>query len=230
MCATRVDNRYCLPIIQRTRADVQRILSEELKRFRFAEVWVDYIEDLGAGDVESLVGMYPNRLVVVFRRQNHEPMKLSSDERFNIFSNLARKQVYVDLDVSVQTEDIQRLQAERLTIKTILSYHNYSFTPSDTELRSIANRMQGWGAHIAKVATQCNNQRDALRLMSLLIDLREAGQKCIVLGMGKHGLLTRVFGTQWGNEMAFAPVEASGRSAPGQLTVDKLDSIIQALA
>jgi 3-dehydroquinate dehydratase-1 len=229
MCAVRVDNRYCLPIIQRSRAEVQRILAEELPRFRFAEVWVDYIEDLGPGDIESMVGMYPNRLVIVFRRQNLEPMKLSAEERFAIISNLARKQVFVDLDVSVQTEDIQRLQSERLTVKTILSYHNYSFTPSDTELRSIAGRMQSWGAHISKVATQCNNQREALRLLSLLIDLRESGQKCIILGMGKHGLITRVFGTQWGNEMIFAPVELSARSAPGQLTVDKLDSIMQAL-
>jgi 3-dehydroquinate dehydratase len=33
----------------------------------------------------------------------------------------------------------------------------------------------------------------------------------------------------WGNEMTFAPVDVSTRSAPGQITVDKLDSIIQAL-
>jgi 3-dehydroquinate dehydratase type I len=89
--------------------------------------------------------------------------------------------------------------------------------------------MESWGAHIVKISTQCTTQREALRLLSLLIDLREAGQKCIVLGMGKHGVITRVFGTVWGNELTFAPVELSNRSAAGQLTVDKLDSIMQAL-
>jgi 3-dehydroquinate dehydratase len=47
--------------------------------------------------------------------------------------------------------------------------------------------------------------------------------------MGKHGVITRVFGTVWGNELTFTPVELSSRSAAGQLTVDKLDSIMQAL-
>jgi 3-dehydroquinate dehydratase type I len=89
--------------------------------------------------------------------------------------------------------------------------------------------MEGWGAYIIKVATHCTTQRDALRLLTLLIELRESGRKSIILGMGKHGVITRVFGTVWGNEMAFTPLEATARSAPGQLTVDKLDTIMQAL-
>ena len=121
------------------------------------------------------------------------------------------------------------MQSTRTPVKTLLSYHNYSQTPSDTELRSLVSRMKKWNAHIIKVATQCTTQRDALRLLSLLIDLRESGQKSIITGMGKHGIITRVFGSMWGNEMAFAPLDVSGRSAAGQLTVDKLDSIMQAL-
>ena len=229
MRTPRIENRYCLPIIKRTRAEVQAAIERNLDQFRFLEVWLDYIEDLDQGFAASLVGLYPHRLVMIFRRQNLEPMRMSHDTRFEILKTLARKQVFVDLDISTQAEDITRLQAERVSVKSILSYHNYSFTPSDTELRSLTERIDGWGAHITKIATFCTIQRDALRLMSLLIDLREAGRKCIIVGMGKHGVITRVFGSIWGNEMAFAPIEAASRSAAGQLTVDKLDSIMQAL-
>ncbi len=227
--SSRVNNRYCLPIIKRTRSEVQANIESNLSKFRYFEVWFDYIEDLDSGFAASLVGLYPHRLIMIFRRQNLEPMQISSEERFKILSTLSRKQVLVDLDISVQAEEITRLQSERMSLKTILSYHNYALTPSDTELRSITDRMEGWGAHIMKIATHCSIQRDALRLLSLLIDLREDGHKSIVLGMGKHGVITRVFGTVWGNEMAFAPIEAVSKSAPGQLTVDKLDSIMQAL-
>ncbi len=227
--SSRVNNRYCLPIIKRTRSEVQANIESNLSKFRYFEVWLDYVEDLDSGFAASLVGLYPHRLIMIFRRQNLEPMQISSEERFKILSTLSRKQVLVDLDISVQAEEITRLQSERMSLKTILSYHNYALTPSDTELRSITDRMEGWGAHIMKIATHCSIQRDALRLLSLLIDLREDGHKSIVLGMGKHGVITRVFGTVWGNEMAFAPIEAVSKSAPGQLTVDKLDSIIQAL-
>jgi len=229
MCAARVDNKYCLPIIKRSRADVEATLKENIDRFRYAEIWLDYIEDMDTGFAASLVGQYPNRLIMIFRRQNLATMKLSAEERFKIISTLVRKQVLVDLDISVQADDITRLQASRLSVKTLLSYHNYSQTPSDTELRSIVSRMKGWNAHIVKVATHCTTQRDALRLLSLLIDLRESGQRSIVTGMGKHGVITRVFGSLWGSEMSFTPLDTGSRSAAGQLTVDKLDSIMQAL-
>lgn len=229
MCAQRVDNKYCLPIIKSSRAEVEEALKKNINRFRYAEVWLDYVEDIDPGFAASLVGHYPNRLVMVFRRRNLGAMKLDADTRFKIMSTLARKQVLVDMDITVQSDDISRVQANRLSLKSILSYHNFSQTPSDTVLRSIVSRMKGYNAHIVKVATHCTTQRDALRLLSLLIDLRESGQRSIILGMGKHGVITRVFGSVWGNEMAFAPLDAAQRSAAGQLTVDKLDSIMQAL-
>jgi 3-dehydroquinate dehydratase-1 len=229
MCAQRVDNKYCLPIIKPTRAEVEEVLKKNINKFRYAEVWLDYIEDIDPGFAASLVGQYPNRLVMVFRRRNLGAMKINPETRFKIINTLSRKQVLVDMDITVQADDISRLQAARIPVKSILSYHNFSQTPSDTVLRSIVSRMKGWNAHIIKIATHCTTQRDALRLLSLLIDLRESGNKSIILGMGKHGVITRVFGSVWGNEMAFAPIEAASRSAAGQITVDKLDSIMQAL-
>lgn len=226
---SRVDNKYCLPIVKRTQAEVQATIQANLSTYRFFEVWLDYITDIDVGFAASLVGTYPHRLIIVTRRQNFEQTKISAQKRFDILRTLSRKQVLVDLDISSQVEEITGLQADRVALKTILSYHNYNLTPSDTELRSITARIGGWGAHITKVATFCTIQRDALRLLSLLIDLREAGRRCIVLGMGKHGVITRVFGAQWGNEVAFAPLETTQRSAPGQISLDKLDSIMQAL-
>lgn len=229
MRSSRIDNKYCLPIIKRTRAEVNATIEAHINTFRYLEVWLDYIDDLDSGYASSLVGLYPHRLIIIFRRQNLEPARMSSEKRFEILKTLSRKQVLVDLDISTQAEDITRLQSERIPLKSILSYHNYSATPSDTELRSITDRIEGWGAYITKISTFCPMQRDALRLLSLLIDLRESGRKCIVLGMGKHGVITRVFGQMWGNEMGFAPLSPDQKSAPGQITVDKLDSIFQAL-
>ena len=229
MRIAQVTNKYCLPLIKRKRADIEASIDEHAARYRFFEVWVDYIDDITPEFATSIVSRYPHRLIMVSRRQNFEAQKMPADLRFEIFKSLSRKQVLVDLDIAHQTEDIKRLQGERITLKTILSYHNYSQTPSDTELRSIASRAASWGAHITKISTFCSIQRDALRLLSLLIDLRESGRRCVVLGMGKHGVITRVFGSQWGNEIAFAPMEVGQRSAPGQLPLDKLDSIMQAL-
>ena len=220
-------NRYCLPIIENSRSAVTAALQENLSVYRYAEIWLDYIEDLDRGFASSLVGQYPHRLIFVFRRKNLATIELPESKRFEILKTLSRKPTLVDFDITSQADDITNLS--KFSLKTILSYHNYRQTPSDTELRSIIERMSIWGAHITKIATFCAIQRDALRLLSLLIELREAGKRCVVLGLGKHGMITRVFGAQWGNEMILTPPEQSNQSAAGQITIDKLDSIMQAL-
>jgi 3-dehydroquinate dehydratase-1 len=225
----RSNNKYCLPIVKSSKAEVLNEIKTNIDRYHYLEVWLDYVSDIDADFASSLVAKYPHRLIMVFRRLNLDAPKISGEQRFAILKTLARKQVLVDLDIASQIEDIKKIQAARIQIKSIISYHNYSLTPSDTELRSIVNRIAGCGAHIIKIATQCTIQRDALRLLSLLIDMREAGKRCIVLGMGKHGVITRVFGAKWGNEISFAPSESSPRSAPGQISIDKLESIMQAL-
>lgn len=227
MRAVRAHNKYCLPVIKQTRSEVIQSLKENLTQYRYAEIWLDYIADLDRGFAASLVGEYPHRLVFVFRRQRLAPMQMTESRRFEILKTLSRKPTLVDFDITSQADEIPELA--KFSLKTVLSYHNYNQTPSDTELRSIVDRMSGWGAHITKISTFCTIQRDALRLLSLLIELREAGRRCVVLGMGKHGVITRIFGTQWGNEMIFAPIKSEQESAPGQLAITKLDSIMQAL-
>jgi 3-dehydroquinate dehydratase type I len=82
---------------------------------------------------------------------------------------------------------------------------------------------------ILKIATECQNDNDSLRLLDILLSLKETPQKYIILGMGSHGLITRVFGSLWGNELIFAPEKANEQSAPGQLTRKQLDNILQTI-
>jgi 3-dehydroquinate dehydratase type I len=71
----------------------------------------------------------------------------------------------------------------------------------------------------------CQTEQDALRLLQLLLELKAKNQRCIILGMGEHGITTRIFGTLWGNELIFAPETLAEQSAPGQLTRQQLDNI-----
>ena len=88
MRTARIDNKYCLPIIKRKRAEAQAMIEANIDRYRYLEIWLDYIEDLDVGFAASLVGLYPHRLVMIFRRQNLEPMKMSPTLRYDILSTL----------------------------------------------------------------------------------------------------------------------------------------------
>jgi 3-dehydroquinate dehydratase type I len=229
MQTPRIENSYCLPLIKETQAEVRAAIEQHESRYHYFEVWLDYIKDLEHDFAASLVARYPHRLIMVFRRRNFESQQINSPLRQKIIAGLSGKHVLTDFDTSHQMDDIQWINREALALSTILSYHNYSSTPSEAELRSVTTLAQEHGAHITKVSTYCHSPHDALRLLSLLLDLREAGRRCVILGMGKHGMVTRVFGPHWGNELCFAPVDVTECSAPGQIPLDKLDSIMQAL-
>ena len=102
-------------------------------------------------------------------------------------------------------------------------------TPEDNKLREIIDIMDEYRPTVYKIATMCTNERDALRLLQLLLELKKRNLKYILLGMGKSGVITRIFGTLWGNEMIFAPRVSIEQSAPGQLTRNQLENIFKEL-
>lgn len=229
MSTSGVQNRYCLPVIKSTSGEVQALIEQQVSHFQYFEIWLDYIEDVTPHFMDFLVRSYPGRLIIILRRGQFEPERLSVTARMEILRALSGKDVLVDFDIFHQAVELERVTRNGIALKTILSYHNYILTPDHNELRLIAEKIQGAGAHITKVSTFCSNEHDALRLMSLLLYLREAKRRCVVLGMGSHGVMTRIFGLSWGNVLVFAPVTAQDSSAPGQIPLDKLELILQTL-
>jgi 3-dehydroquinate dehydratase len=63
----------------------------------------------------------------------------------------------------------------------------------------------------------------------LLLSLKSEQKKYIILGMGEHGTITRVYGALWGNEMTFAPEKEGEETAPGQLTRHEMETILTIL-
>jgi 3-dehydroquinate dehydratase type I len=229
MNTTDLTNTYCLPIIKDTKAQVLATIESNLSRYHFFEVWLDYICDAEPSFAEELATRLPNRIIVIFRRQNFEAPRLPLDTCLSICKSLVGRQVLVDFDIVHQAREIDLLKTGGITLSTILSYHNYSETPSDTELHRITTRARELGAQITKVSTFCLTPSDALRLLTLLLNLRDAGRRCVILGMGEHGVATRIFGHLWGNALSFAPCSIDECSAPGQIPLDNLNSIMQAL-
>jgi len=229
MSAARLENNFCLPIISGTCLNVEEALQRHLRAFRYAEVWLDYVKDRTPGFAARLATRYPNRLIMVFRRRNLAKPTMSASERRTIIRSLARKKALVDIDITFQARDLAWIAANQIPIKKIVSYHNFAGTPSDTALALLVSKIKTHKPHIIKIATLCSSKRDALRLLELLLDLRASNNRAIVLGMGRDGVITRVFGSLWGNEITFAPLTSSARSAPGQIPIAKLDSIYRAL-
>lgn len=219
--------KYCLPIIKSSKEEVLQEILQNLDSYDFFEVWLDYIEGLDKNFIEILFNKFNDKLILLFRRQNLEKGQLSVDLKREIVNLLNGSENLLDLDIFDQKEDLEFINQNNLNVKKIVSYHNYEQTPALDELQKITEEMDKFNPDILKVSTFCQNKEDSIKLLNLILLLKKGNKKFIVLGMGAEGLITRIFGAFWGNELNFAPIDLKEKSAEGQLTKKQMENILK---
>lgn len=225
--------KYCLPIIKETKEAVLSTISDN-PDYDFYEIWLGYIKDLDTDFVWKLSEQYNGKLIFLFRKQNLEKSDLEKELKEKIIKLLENSDNLLDLDINNQKEELSFIKEHKLNNKLVISFHDYKETPKLEELGKIAadmdSRFRGDdNAIIFKVATFCKSSEDGVTLLTLLLRLKEQKKKFIILGMGEEGVIVRIYGALWGNEFNFAPVDKNGKSAPGQLTREKLERILEVI-
>lgn len=221
---------YCLPIIKSQADEVLDLIQAHDRDYRYFEVWLDYLAEVQEDFLKRLIDSLGERLVLLYRRQRLEPIKTSLEQRLQTLQRLSGTPVWLDLDIGSQTAELDYIGEHNLAVKTIISYHDYHATPDQVRLTEIIDTIGKYRPDVYKLATLCAGPDDALRLLNQLLALKARGDRAIVLGMGEAGVVTRVFGSLWGNEMVFAPLNKSEKSAPGQLTLDQFKAIFEELS
>jgi len=222
-----MQDKYCLPILKESKDSVIETIGENLDSYGYFEIWLDYIEDLDDDFISQLVSSYARRLVFVLRRKPAEATSLKLERIKEIINILAKSESMIDLDVKQQKDELDYLKTVNKTLQLIGSYHNYEITPPDGDLIKIVEEIKAYSPEIIKIATMCNNASDSFRLIKIKVDFLENNQKHIVLGMGEEGKITRVFGALWGNALIFIPQSNGEASAPGQITREEFDKIME---
>jgi 3-dehydroquinate dehydratase I len=223
--------KFCLPIIVDNLSTALSTLKDNLNKFDYFELWVDYINSLSDTFLESLDKSILEKIIIVTRRKNLETPTKSLESQKTILSYAINIGCLIDVDVSTQLEgflDIPKFK-DFANKQIIASYHNYQQTPPEKILHEILGQMLSVNPFIYKFSCYCNSELDTVKLLEFGLQLKEQKKKYIVLGMGEHGLATRTFGAIWGNEMAFTPLDKSQSSAAGQLTRDELSHILMHL-
>jgi len=218
---------FCLPIIKNRKTDIFKIIQENIHSYPYFEVWLDYIDDINKVFIKKLVRLLKGRMIFVLRRKNLEKTHMSLKQKTDLILFLKNSQSLLDLDIITQKEELNFIQNRSLKINVIASYHNYKETPDNGKLKEIIDTIKLYKPQILKISTMCNCRQDALRLLQLLLELKSKNLKCVVLGMGEFGVITRIFGTLWGNEIIFAPAILTEKSAEGQLTKNQLQTIFR---
>lgn len=111
-------------------------------------------------------------------------------------------------------------------VKTILSSHDFSATPSGNEILARLKQMEESGADIAKIAVTPQSPRDVLTLLEATLQAKEQ-LSCPVITMSMKGLgmPSRFTGEIFGSCLTFGT--AGQASAPGQADAGELKAILE---
>ncbi len=111
----------------------------------------------------------------------------------------------------------------------IISWHDFSGTPSSDELEEILLQQIESGAHIGKVVTTANDASDVLRVLNLQILAAENNFPLIAFCMGEVGRISRLATIKLGGYMTYAAPDSGDETAPGQMKVSELVTMLKSL-
>ncbi|MCL2853050.1 MAG: type I 3-dehydroquinate dehydratase [Defluviitaleaceae bacterium] len=128
----------------------------------------------------------------------------------------------VDIELSAGESAVRSVTdaASESGTRVVVSHHNFERTYTAGEIAAIYERMFSLRADISKIALMAANFGDCLTAMQAARDacLAHPGRAIIMVSMGRHGLTSRIMAQEFGSVVTFGSSEASGPSAPGQIS------------
>jgi 3-dehydroquinate dehydratase-1 len=231
----------CTPLVGRTPAQLLAELALVLPKQPDVLEWrVDFFESIRdtAKVISTLnaIKSAANGTPLLFTRraviEGGEPIALTEPEVMALYAAVCQSQLIdlIDYELAHGPELVAQVReaAKANGVALVLSYHNFSFTPSADAIREKLLLAEQLGADVAKVAVMPRELEDVLTLLSATLAAHQQSSiPLISMSMGPHGALTRLFGWVFGSALTFA-VGASS-SAPGQVPIEDLNAVMQVL-
>jgi shikimate dehydrogenase/3-dehydroquinate dehydratase type I len=123
---------------------------------------------------------------------------------------------YVDLELTTDKAIIEEVKWMSGKPQLIASRH-FQKPASMSEVESSLAEACSL-ADVGKVAMRCEHEGHALMLADIGLRFSQAGERFILIGMGPHGVLTRICAHELGSAFAYACLKGK-EAAPGQLDI-----------
>jgi len=138
--------------------------------------------------------------------------------------------------VDLELKTTHELRAELLDVflehpqtGLVISWHDFSGTPSSDELSDILQQQIESGAHIGKIITTANDYMDVLRVLNLQAIAKENNFPLIAFCMGQIGMISRLATLKLGGYMTYASPDGGDETAPGQMPVSLISEMLEKL-
>lgn len=137
----------------------------------------------------------------------------------------------IDVELFTGDREVEAIieTAHAANVFVVMSNHDFHKTPAYDEIITRLKKMQTLGADIPKIAVMPTNKKDVLTLLSATNDMASeyADRPIITMSMAGTGVISRLAGEVFGSCLTFGA--ASKASAPGQMAVEDLKTVLEAL-
>lgn len=228
----------CTPLVGKNKEEIMKELEIILpKKPDLIEWRVDFLEEisdldyvLSTAEAISAISNLPLLFTIRSEKEGGEKVSLSEEEKVFLLSEVCKSAAvdFIDFEVSNDPGHIKGLRevSKENGKKLVLSYHNFEFTPDNSEIMKRLFMAEFYGADIAKAAVMPKSKEDVLRLLALTKEADDSlGIPVITMSMGSLGGLSRIVGWTYGSIVTFG-LGVQG-SAPGQIPIDKLKQMIE---
>ncbi|MCC9022456.1 type I 3-dehydroquinate dehydratase [Bacillus nakamurai] len=173
-------------------------------------------------------------LLFTFRSHKEGGNKVIEDSFYLELVKTAIETKQIDLvDVELFTGEAEVKSivaaAEANGVYVVMSNHDFHKTPEKEEIISRLRKMQEYGAHIPKIAVMPQSTEDVFVLLDATHTMKTtyADRPIITMSMAGTGLISRLAGEVFGSACTFGAGKEA--SAPGQIPVDELRSVLTIL-
>ncbi|OFS92428.1 3-dehydroquinase [Stenotrophomonas sp. HMSC10F06] len=204
-----------------------------------AEWRIDYLDIATDGKALVALGKRIARtldgkpMIVTFRTQAEGGSKPISDADYAaLYTTLLRGQFAQLIDVEMFRDPARVAalveQAHKAGVKVVMSSHDFHATPAREEIIARLLRQDAMGADVLKIAVMPHDAGDVLTLLDATWQVRQRSSKpLLTMSMGGTGVVSRLAGETFGQALTFGMIGTP--SAPGQVEVDQLQSVLQVI-
>ena len=232
----------CAPLVARERAALIAearqacALRPDLLEWRidFFSAFADRDEVLAAArELRAAAGDLPILLTRRSVREGGQTIELAEFEVLDTYQALAEARLVdlLDWEMESAAPDLERAQvmAYQAQLPLVLSFHDFQRTPPAEELLARFRKAATLGADVAKIAVMPQHMEDVHAVLgATLAASRELRIPVVSMAMGGLGAVSRVCGGAFGSALTFAVAGAA--SAPGQMPIEDVRSVLEALS
>jgi 3-dehydroquinate dehydratase I len=219
-------HRFCVSIGEKTQNDVLSVAKEISDEADVIEIRLDCLEELSIDPYIQEI----SKPLLFTNRPTWEGGAFSGEEDERIaplLEAIDKNAAFVDFEYLAPKESFAHVKdvIEKSDTQLILSWHNFTLTPTREELLEVMMIMLDKGADIGKIVTMAHDSEDVLRVLRLLEDAHLLGFPLIAFCMGEVGTISRVATLEHGGYMTYCSVSDGKGTAPGQVSLETLKEI-----